>query len=271
MPGASRPVFPLFLFAVFTTYFKIALTMLIFIALCKNSRIMTNFSNIRQLYAIYDQENAGFTETDISALESKLECRLPAVLRAYFLTLGKHENLNFSYNRLLKPDKEIGFSDDRYLVFYEENQVVVYWGIKEKDLGLDNPPVYGNYFPAGEKPDWQLQANTTSDFLLLMAVYNGTLGGLPYNANSFNPIKKETIGYIKENWSAVKELSFGRQEIYTDRFHDVISISFDEEQNGTGIFIGTSNQARFDKMLDNIDVDWSYTSYEDEDAEEEDE
>lgn len=232
---------------------------------------MTNFRNIRQLYAIGDQENSGFTETEISTLESRLACRLPGVLRAYFLTLGKYENLNFSYNRLLKPDKEIGFSDDRYLVFYEENQVVAYWGIKENDLGLENPPVYGNYFPAGEKPDWHLQANTTDNFLLQMAVYNGTLGGLQYNANSLSPVKKKTIDYIKENWSAVKEISFERQKIYTDHFNEVISISFDEEQNGTGIFIGTNNRDRFDKLLDDIDVDWSYTSYEEEDAEEEEE
>ena len=231
---------------------------------------MTNFRNIRQLYAIHDDENSGFGEADLSALESKLACRLPEVLRTYYLTLGKYESLNYSYNRLLNPDKEIVFSEDRYLVFYEENQVVAYWGINEKDLGLQDPPVYGNYSPAGEKPDWRLVANTTGDFLLLMAVYNGTFGGLKYHANSLNPVREEIIDYIKENWNEVNEISFDRQKIYTDNFNEVISVSFDEEQNATAIFIGTSDQDRFDTLLDEIDVDWSYTSYEDEDVEEED-
>lgn len=227
---------------------------------------MANFQNIRQLYAIGD-EKSGFSETEISTLESKIGHRLPAMLREYYLTLGKVENLNYLHNRLLKP----GFSDDRYLVFYEENQVAAYWGIKEEDLGLEDPPVYGNYHPAGEKPDWHLETNTTGDFLLLMAVYNGTFGGLQYNANSFDPVKAEAIDHIKKNWNEVKEISFDRQKIYTEDFNEVISVSFDEKQRATGIFIGTSDQERFDKLLDDLDVDWSYVSYEDEDSEDEDE
>lgn len=127
---------------------------------------MTSSQKIRRLYNLPDNENFGFTKTEITELENKLNIKLPEELKNYYLTLGKNENINFSYNRLLNPDKEIGFSDDRYLIFYEENQVVAYWGIQQGDLKLNNPPVWGNYGSIQE-PDWYLEAKTTEDFFLL--------------------------------------------------------------------------------------------------------
>lgn len=230
---------------------------------------MASFSNIRKLFSIHETEHAGFDEAEITALESQLAIQFPGKLREYYLSLGKHENLNYVHNRLLKPGREINFSDDGYLVFYEENQVVVYWGIKREDLHLENPPVYGNSSPGGEAPDWYLEAQTVEDFLLLMAVYNGTFGGLQYNANSLQALKTDVVDYIRDNWSALEQISFDHQKVYTDNYQEVISISFNLEQNATAVFIGTSNQVRFDRLLELLDVDWSYISYEDEDGEEE--
>ena len=51
----------------------------------------------------------------------------------------------------------------------------------------------------------------------------------------------------------------------------MISLSFDENNNCNAVFIGTSIQERFDKILDKINIKWSYISYEDEDREEENE
>ena len=109
---------------------------------------MKNSQKIRRLYNLPDDENFGFSETEIITLEKRLDITLPVELRNYYLTLGKSENINYSHNRLLKPDKEIKFSDDQYLIFYEGNQVVAYWGIKEEDLKLNNPAankVYAKY------------------------------------------------------------------------------------------------------------------------------
>ncbi|MDP9956578.1 hypothetical protein J2X97_002237 [Epilithonimonas hungarica] len=228
----------------------------------QNLHRMTNTEKIRKLYDLPQNENFGFADTEIIELEEKLNIKFPLELKNYYLTLGKVETLNYSHNRLLNPRNEIGFSNDRYLVFYEENQVVVYWGIKEEDLKLDNPKVWGNY-GTEENPDWHIEANSTDDFLLLMAVYNGTFGGLKYNANYFGQVQPETIKLIERNWTIVTEISWDKQKIYTDNFHEVLSLSFDEQNNCNGIFIGTSNQERFDKILDSFEIDWSYTSYED--------
>jgi hypothetical protein len=40
-----------------------------------------------------------------------------------------------------------------------------------------------------------------------MAVYNGTFGGLQYNANYFGQVQIETIELIKKNWIIVTEIS----------------------------------------------------------------
>lgn len=233
---------------------------------------MTTTDKIRQLYDLPKNENFGFAEAEINELEKELNIKFPLELKKYYLTLGKVEALNYSYNRLLKPNKEIGFSDDRYLVFYEENQVVAYWGIKEEDLKLDNPTVWGNYGTQDE-PDWHIETNSTDNFFVLMAVYNGTFGGLKYNANYFGQVQVDTVKFIEKNWRKITEISWNKQKVYTDNFNEVLSLSFDEQNNCDGIFIGTSIQERFDKILDKIldkiDIDWSYTSYEDEDCEEE--
>lgn len=231
---------------------------------------MTIIQKIKRLYNLSENENHGFSQTEILDLEKKLEVKLPVKLKEYYLELGKEENLNYSYNRLLKPDGEIGFSEDNYLVIYEENQVVAFWGIKKEDLKQDNPPVYGNYDTI-EKSDWEIESQTIEDFFLWMAVYNGTLGGLQYNGNFFGEIDPETVKQIEERWMLVPEISRDNQKVFTDNYYEMISLSFDQENNCTGAFIGTNDQERFDAILENLDIDWSYLSYDDDEEYDEDE
>lgn len=225
---------------------------------------MTAIEKIKQLYNITSVENQGFADSELQQVEKRLHIKLPLKLREYYLALGKNEAINYSHNRLLKPGgEEIGFSDDRYLVFYEENQVVAYWGIKEGDLGMDNPPVYGFY---GD--EWMKETDTTEDFFLLMAVYNGTLGGLKYVANAFTTLPPAVVKEIEVRWELLPEISWEKQKVYTADYREVISLSFDDQQQCTGIFAGTDIQDRFDNMLDTLDIDWSYTSYDEEEGEE---
>lgn len=224
---------------------------------------MDYLQKIRRLYNLPKEESLGFSEGEISAVEDRLNVHLPEELKNYYLTLGKNEKINYSYNRLLKPKKEISFSKDRYLMIFEENQSVVSWGIKEEDLSLDNPPVWGNS-GTEEDPAWYLETNSLADFFLLMAVYNGTFGGLKYNANYFGEVDSKTVQSIEENWILVPEISYEKQKVYTRNFYDIVSVSIDDDDKCSAVFIGSSDQSYFDKILDKIEVDWSYTSYEDE-------
>ncbi|MNK67373.1 hypothetical protein D3C87_867060 [compost metagenome] len=231
---------------------------------------MNYIQKIKRLYSLSENENYGFLEKQILDLEKTLNVKLPSKIKEYYLELGKEENLNYCFNRLLKPENEIGFSDDDFLVFYEENQNVAFWGIKKEDLSQDNPPVYGNYDTI-EKSDWEIETKTTENFFLLMAVFNGTLGGLQFNGNYLGEIDFEVVKLVEEKYSFIPEISRENQKVYTDDFYDIISLSFDQENNCTGAFIGSSNQERFDAILDLVDIDWSYLSYDDEEYDEDDE
>jgi len=230
---------------------------------------MNYIQKIKRLYSLSENENYGFSEKQILDLEKTLNVKLPSKIKEYYLELGTEENLNYCFNRLLKPENEIGFSDDDFLVFYEENQNVAFWGIKKEDLSLENPPVYGNYDTI-EKSDWEMEIETTENFFLLMAVFNGTLGGLQFNGNYLGEIDSEIVKLVEEKYSLVPEISRENQKIYTADFYDVISLSFDQENNCTGAFIGSSDQERFDAILDLVDIDWSYLSYDHEEYDEDD-
>lgn len=222
---------------------------------------MTYLEKIQRLYNVPENGYHGIPEVEITALEQRLNIKLPAVLRHYYLTLGDNESINKSHNQLLNLNK-VDLTDDGYFIFYEENQAVVQWGIKEEDLIVENPPVWGNYDTIQES-DWQKETKSTEDFLLLMAVYNGTLGGLVYNANSFSPVPSDAIALIQREWTEIPEISWEKQKIYTDEYFAVISLSFGEDHQCDAIFIGTSQEDRFEKILDIPGIDWSYTSYED--------
>lgn len=221
---------------------------------------MHTINHIKKLYNLVD--DFGFAANELAALETALNITLPKKLKEYYLSLAKYPNINYAHNRLLKPSKEIGFSTDGYLVFYEEHQNAAYWGIKEEDLALENPPVWGNY-GTETQPVWHLETLTTSSFLLLMAVYNGTFGGLAYNANSFDIVSVETLSFIKNNWQEIPEISFEKQTIFTANHEEVICLNFDEKEQCTAIFIGTSNQKRFDTLISSLKVNWSFISTED--------
>ncbi|BAP31242.1 uncharacterized protein CHSO_2205 [Chryseobacterium sp. StRB126] len=222
---------------------------------------MNYLEKIKRLYQLSKAEHSGFSETEIISVEQSLNIKLPAVLHEYYLAIGKNKTVNDSHNRLLSPNN-FYFTEDRYLVFYEENQGVVQWGIKETDLHLDNPSVWGNYDTVHES-DWQQETQTLENFFLSMSIYYGTLGGLLYHANSFSPVASETVKFIQRNRSEVSEISWERQKIYTDHYFEVISLSFDEAGECTAVFVGTSLEERFEKILDLPGIDWSYTSYED--------
>lgn len=225
---------------------------------------MTYLQKIRRLYNIPESDNYGFSDIEIEMLEANLDARLPQSLRNYYLTLGKNEKVNFSHNRLLKPDDELNFSDDLYLVFYEENQAVVYWGIKSDDMLSDNPPVYGNYNPMSDEQTWEKDSDTVEDFLIVMSIYNGTLGGLTFNAHSLNTVAPEVVTYIEQNWTELHNITHTPQRIFTNNFDDVISLSVDDRKQNSGIFIGTNREDLFEHMLSSLDIVWDYTSDEDE-------
>ena len=162
-----------------------------------------------------------------------------------------------------------------YLCFCEENQGVVMWAIRKEDLANPNPPVWGNY-GTETNPDWIQETDTLSDFWLYIAIYNGTLGGLPYNANAMGgwdmegfEVPEQVISYIEKQYTELTSLSWKGQRTFTDaNFQIVITLAIHRDTNrATAIFIGSAQRELFDTLLDameNFGLQWDYTSYDDE-------
>lgn len=230
---------------------------------------MTYIEQIKKLYVLDATKSYGFSEKEIFKAENKLGFSFPKELKNYYMELGKSKEVNTSYNRLL-PFEELNFNET-YLIFYEENQEVCYWAIHKEDLKKENPCVYvGNSIQERESLEWHFSHQNLGEFFLDMAFYNGTMGGLRYNANilSKENIPLKAIDFIKKNYAEVLSFPDIRQCYYTDDFKEVVVICYSERGEPMAVFVGTQEERRFDTLLELFGYEnWSYTSYDDDDEE----
>jgi hypothetical protein len=98
---------------------------------------------------------------------------LPFALHEYFLVAGNEAVLNQSFNRLLEPRSV--FVDAGRIVFMEENQGVVYWGIKPD--GTDNPVVEQGLNIEGKAIEWHSEDTDCAGFLEAMLYWQAGFGG----------------------------------------------------------------------------------------------
>ena len=228
---------------------------------------------IKRLYQLAPEDCKGFSEAQLLKAEKRLNITLPEEFRAYYLQLGATKSVNQSYNSLATP-QQLYFTGD-YLCFCEENQGVVMWAIRKEDLNNPNPPVWGNY-GAETDPNWIQETQTLSDFWLYIAIYNGVMGGLPYNANAMGgwgmenfEVPEQAVTHIEKQYTELTSLSWKGQRTFINAdFQIVITLAIHQTTNrATAIFIGSAQQELFDTLLDameNFGLEWDYTSYDDE-------
>jgi len=82
----------------------------------------------------------GLSEAVIARAEKLLGVRLPEALREYYACAGNASGLNEAHNHFRNP-RDLYFEGE-YLMFMDENQAVVSWGIKRADLGEADPVVW---------------------------------------------------------------------------------------------------------------------------------
>ncbi len=101
---------------------------------------------------------------------ARLGMVIPVALFDYYSLAGRH-SINENHNRL-RPIAELEWMEDK-LVFMEENQCVVYWGIRRADLGENDPIVWQGV--NGEPIEWYAENYHLSRFL--MAMWKWTMTG----------------------------------------------------------------------------------------------
>ncbi|MEG3863477.1 SMI1/KNR4 family protein [Microcoleus sp. herbarium12] len=82
----------------------------------------------------------GLSDNQIREAEKILSFQLPAFFRDYYRIVGNLSELNKAHNVLF--DITELFEDNDFLIFMEENQAVVYWVIKIRELAIPEPEVW---------------------------------------------------------------------------------------------------------------------------------
>jgi len=105
----------------------------------------------------------GLPATLIETAERKSGLKIPAALREYYLVAGRL-SLNKEHNRLYDPE-ELRLHEGK-LVFMEENQRVVFWGMDEIACEQQDPEV----FQANNEVRivWYAEGLSFSDFIIKM-------------------------------------------------------------------------------------------------------
>jgi len=139
----------------------------------------------------------GCSSGKIAAAEKKLGLRLPIALRDYYFVAGRERSLNHAHNRLCALgdlEKHAG-----KLVFMEENQCVVVWGVAASSKAGDDPAVYQGPIVDGEPSGWFLEQRKLSVFLVFMLHMQAAFGGgMPCTASG--PAHKNLVAKLDKDW-----------------------------------------------------------------------
>jgi hypothetical protein len=104
----------------------------------------------------------GTPEASLAQAELRLGLRLPVALREYFLIAGNADDANRMHNVLFRSDEFV--VEDGYLVFMEENQAVVHWGIPIDRCDETDPDVWQRV--NGLEPVWYSEELPVSSFMI---------------------------------------------------------------------------------------------------------
>jgi len=117
-------------------------------------------------------EADGFPEHELVTAEARLHLRIPPALRGYYSCAGRFSPFSSIHNLLRQPDAIA--VEDCYLVYMDENQNVVTWGIQMADLAQPNPVVWQrNNTPPTE---WFSEEKPFTDLMLSMFLWYAETG-----------------------------------------------------------------------------------------------
>lgn len=111
----------------------------------------------------------------IDKAAKSLGVTLPAALRDYYLVAGNEKRFNRSFQRLLPVSK--WFVDRKRLVFMEENQAVVLWGVSLAASG-DDPAVFQRV--NDDEADWYRESRRCSEFISVILHLNAVSDGFQF-------------------------------------------------------------------------------------------
>jgi hypothetical protein len=125
--------------------------------------------------------------SEIENAEKRLGIKIPLSLKEYYLLSGREKRINQFHNRLRPPEK--WFVDGDNLVFMEENQWVVYWGVPVAKAETKDSGVFQGVNFRDKGIDWHSEHESCATFLNVMAIWHASYGGAVSNT---------AVGYVDE-------------------------------------------------------------------------
>jgi hypothetical protein len=141
---------------------------------------------------------AAMAGPSLRASEKSLGIAAPPALRDFYAVAGRERRFSHSHNRVLSPRD--WFVDKGRLVFMEENQAVVLWGVSLRMPHDDDPPVDQAVNHDGELR-WSRVSRHCSRFLAVELHYQAVCGGFRHCAAASPPdgLKRR----LKGSWSCL--------------------------------------------------------------------
>ena len=140
---------------------------------------------------------------DVEDAERRLGVRVPRCLKEYYLLCGREKRLNQFHNRLLPPGK--WFTDSGHVVFMEENQRVVYWGVAaDREAKADARVFQG--VNRREGIEWHPEHDSCFTFLKVMALWHASFGGAVGN-RAVGYVEATARNMLDGEWQLVGEVN----------------------------------------------------------------
>lgn len=196
----------------------------------------------------------GFPLNKVAAAEKKLGVRLPNALRDYYLVAGRERSLNHAHNRLLAPgdlDKRAG-----KLVFMEENQWVVVWGVAVSSKPADDPRVYQGPIVDGEPTGWFLEQRKCSAFLVFMLHMQAAFGGGMASTAS-SSAQRGLVSALDNGWhfagevNGMRAYSRDRQAVCFVKWQDLFA-----KEETWRVFAGACEKEGLETIARDLNLQW---------------
>ncbi|MBN1255202.1 MAG: hypothetical protein JXA50_08020 [Deltaproteobacteria bacterium] len=120
-------------------------------------------SHFREIFGSEPEPANGLGEEAVQARLAQRGLQIPRALFDYYSVAGYHW-VNKKQNRLRSIEELDWYMD--WLVFMDDDQGLVSWGIQRQDLSSSDPLVWQGIL--GEEIDWFQEDLTLSEFLIEM-------------------------------------------------------------------------------------------------------
>lgn len=173
------------------------------------------------------ETSEGIDVQSIDVAEKKLNVKFPEALKDFYLTVGKISLFTDAFEFFAKP-KQIYIKANK-LVFLEENQAVLSWGIDLKDLTKNAVPVYHspNIGDSESEVIWYREALPLPQFLELVMYYQAASGDDDLQAKTKGGYPLSYVGYKSDLENA---------DMW-NKFEKELSVNWEKVVDGNGLVI----------------------------------